>query len=358
MKSKIIYTFLLILLSINTIASQNITQTIKGKIIDIITGEPLIGATVVINNSNPIIGTTTDIEGNYTLEDVEVGRHTLSVSYIGYKTIITEEILLTSSKPFLLDVELDEDFLGLDAVVITTKKRDLANRMAVVSSRSFTIEESSRLAGGLSDPSRVAYNFAGVTFSAPQDNGVVIRGNAPSSVLWRLNGMDVSGAAHFGGGNLAGAGLISIYSANILKRSKFFTGAFPAEYAGGTSGVFDIEFRKGNKDEAKHLLQLGILGVDISSEGPLNKSNGSSYLINYRHGFIGYYGALAGGTEPYYQDLSFNLNFPTKKYGEFSLWGIGGLSRNVVPVGEYKNEFDEDEGTYDIKYREYEGWSC
>ncbi|MEM9052296.1 MAG: TonB-dependent receptor [Bacteroidota bacterium] len=335
--------------------TQSNTQKIKGKVIDQMTGEPLIGATVVIEGSEPLIGTVTDVEGNYTLENVKLGRNVVVVSFIGYKQIRIPEILVTAAKPFLLDISLEDNIANMDVVVVTAQSgKEALNSMATVSARSFTIEESSRLAGGLSDPSRVAYNFAGVTFSSPQDNGVVIRGNSPSNVLWRLNGLDVSGAAHFGGGNLAGAGLISIYSANILRGSDFFTGAFPAEYANATAGVFDINFRKGNSEEVQHSAQLGLLGVDLSSEGPLSKGGKSSYLVNYRHGFIGYYGAAAGGTEPHYQDLSFNLNFPTEKSGEFSLWGIGGVSSIKSPFREYSEEFDEATNTSNIKLREYE----
>ena len=331
------------------------TQSIKGKVVDNITGEPLIGATVAIEDTDPLVGTVTDFEGKYVLKSVPVGRHVLVIRFIGYQQVRIPEILLTSAKPFLLDVSLKEDLASLGEVVVTARKgKEPLNTMATVSARSFTIEESSRFAGGLSDPSRVAYNFAGVTFSAPQDNGVVIRGNSPTNVLWRVNGLDVGGAAHFGGGNMAGAGLISIYSANILRGSDFFTGAFPAEYANATSGAFDINFRKGNAEENQHLLQLGVLGIDVASEGPISKKGESSYLINYRHGFIGYYGALAGGAAPYYQDLSFNLNFPTKKGGEFTFWGIGGLSSIDTPIREYEKEFDENKNAYDIQYREYE----
>ena len=354
MERRKIVTLILIGL-VNFGIAQTSTQSIRGKVIDYVSGEALIGATVSIEGSEPLIGTITDLDGKYELQNIPVGRHILNISFLGYKKVRIPEILLTSAKPFLLDVELEEDKVSLGEIVISARQgKEAYNTMASVSARSFTIEESSRFAGGLSDPSRVAYNFAGVTFSAPQDNGVVIRGNSPSNVLWRVNGLDVSGAAHFGGGNMAGAGLISIYSANILKGSDFFTGAFPAEYANATAGVFDINFRKGNAEEHQHIVQLGVLGIDLTSEGPISKDNESSYLVNYRHGFIGYYGALAGGTAPYYQDLSFNLNFPTKHVGEFSFWGMGGLSRIDSPIRDYQIEFEEDNSISKIKFREYE----
>ena len=354
MERKSLITSWLLLLVYFGFAQTN-TQSIKGKVVDYVTGEPLIGATVTLEGSDPLIGSVTDFEGRYVLNNVSVGRHVLLISFIGYKPVRIPEILLTSAKPFWIDISLEEDLVNLGEVVVRARKgKEAFNTMATVSARSFTIEESSRFAGGLSDPSRVAYNFAGVTFSSPQDNGVVIRGNSPTNVLWRVNGLDIAGAAHFGGGNMAGAGLISIYSANILRGSDFFTGAFPAEYGNATAGVFDINFRKGNAEENQHLVQVGVLGVDLASEGPISKENESSFLVNYRHGFIGYYGALVNGTAPYYQDLSFNLNFPTKKSGAFSFWGIGGLSRIDSPIRRYQIEFEDDQSVSKIKYREYE----
>lgn len=352
MKRKTLISILLVLLS-SSMYAQGVTQQIRGKILDAITNEPLIGATITIENSDPIIGTIADIDGAYTLKNVPVGRHVILASFIGYKTVRIPEVLVSSSKAFQLEIQLESEALALKGVTVTGRSgKESYNSMAILSARSFTIEESSRLAGGLSDPARVAYNFAGVTFSSPQDNGVIIRGNSPSGVLWRLNGLDVSGAAHFGGGNMAGAGLISIYSANTLQGSDFFTGAFPAEFSNATSGVFDIKFRKGNDKEYKHLAQLGILGLDLASEGPINKEKGSSYLVNYRHGFIGYYGEMVNGVQPHFQDLSFNLNFPTKKIGEFTLWGIGGLSSLDNPVKRYKVK-EKDGVIQKIKRREY-----
>lgn len=349
-----IHLFLVLFIHINGVFAQEITQYIKGKVVDQVTGEPVINASVIIEGSNPIIGTVTNIEGEYRLEHVKVGRYNLIFSSIGFKQIRIPEVLLTSVQPYVLDVKMEIKNEELEeAVVVAHKGKEAINSMASISSRSFTIEESSRLAGGLSDPSRVAYNFPGVTFSAPQDNGVVIRGNSPSSVLWRLNGIDVSGVAHFAGGNLAGAGLISAYSANILKGSDFFSGAYPAEYSNSTSGAFDIKFRRGNSEKHKRSIQLGILGVDAALEGPFKKGKKASYNLNYRHGFIGYYGALAKGVEPHYQDISFNLYFPSKKLGIFSIWGIGGLSKSIVPYKRYQEKVDKNTKEVTIKEREY-----
>ncbi|MGD1842290.1 MAG: carboxypeptidase-like regulatory domain-containing protein [Thermonemataceae bacterium] len=328
---------------------QNLTQTIKGRIFDAFSKQPVVGAQLTIVGTDPLIGAVTDTAGYFVIEAVPVGRQVLKVVSMGYAPVSTN-LLINSSSVYQFDLALKTTQVDLDEVIISPNiSTEPLNNMAKVSARSFSLEQSQRFAGALSDPSRVAYSFPGVTFGAPQDNGVVIRGNTPTNVLWRLEGVEIPGAAHFAGGNLAGAGLITIYSANLLGTSDFFTGAFPAEYGNATAGVFDINFRRGNTEKTNYTAQLGVLGADIAVEGPLNKEKNGAYLANYRHGFIGYYGALAGGVEPHYQDLSFKIDLPHNNKSSLSVWGIGGISSIFTPYGEYENEEGE------IERRETEG---
>ncbi|HAS40823.1 MAG TPA: hypothetical protein DCS93_10105 [Microscillaceae bacterium] len=338
----------------NQLVAQNLTQRISGQIVDAVSRQPIIGATVTVLNTQPLLGGVTSADGRFTIANVPIGRHDVQVSYIGYETVVQESILVTSARVYNLNVLLKETTENLELITIKAgQNKEALNTIAKVSARSFSLEESTRFAGGLSDPSRVAYSFAGVTFGAAQDNGVVIRGNSPTKVLWRIEGVEVPGASHFGGGNLAGAGLITIFSSNVLGTSDFLTGAFPAEYGNATSGVFDVNFRAGSQDQTKYALQLGVLAADVAIEGPLKKNSKASYLVNYRHGFIGYYGRLAGGVAPDYQDVSFKLNLPTAQAGNFSVWGIGGLSSLFSPYQRYKEEEEED-GTIEIEQRETE----
>lgn len=132
---------------------------------------------------------------------------------------------------------------------------------------------------------------------------------------------------------MAGGGIVTIFSSQLLSNSDFFTGAFPAEYGNALAGVFDMKLRNGNGDKRESTLQAGMLGIDISSEGPFIKGKNATYLFNYRYStfsLVSLLGILPGSVSqiPKYQDLSFKLNFPTKKYGTFSIWGIGGIDNN------------------------------
>lgn len=308
------------------ISAQDVTQTIKGAVIDNESGSPLIGATIIIMETNPLKGASTDLNGNFKIEKVPIGRYNIKISCVGYESSIISEILVTSGKEVIINTGLKQSEKQLNEVTVkgySQKDRPL-NSMGSISARSFSVEETRRYAGGLDDPARLASSFAGVSMSSISDNGIVIRGNSAKGVSWRLEGVDIPNPNHFAGANVAGGGIVTVFSSQMLANSDFYTGAFPAEYGNAMAGIFDMKLRKGNNEKYEHTLQLGLLGLDISSEGPFKKGNNSSYLFNYRYSSFGIIKALLPENSgiPDYQDLSFKLNFPNKK-GSVTLWGIG-----------------------------------
>ncbi len=314
---------------------SQVTQTIKGRVIDQQSKVELIGANVLIEGT--LIGSSTDIDGYFKIPNVPLGRQTIRVSYLSYKTRIIPEILVSSAKEVVLNIELEEEVIFGKEIIVSpeTKKGKPENPLSTVSARTFTVEETQRYAGGFDDPARLVSSFAGVTYGNAQDNAIIIRGNAPSGLLWRLEGVEIPNPNHFPGGNVLGGGLFTIFSSNLLDNSDFLTSAFPAEYGNATSGVFDMKFRNGNKDRREYTFQAGLLGIDFSTEGPIKKGSRASYLVNYRYSTLGLLTdlkAIDSDQEIRYQDLSFKINAPTRKFGTISFWGIGALDKLVQPA--------------------------
>ncbi|MGE0568905.1 MAG: TonB-dependent receptor plug domain-containing protein, partial [Bacteroidia bacterium] len=161
-------------------------------------------------------------------------------------------------------------------------------------------------------------------------NDIIIRGNSPLGVLWRLNGIDIPNPNHFGNAGSTG-GPISILNNNTLSNSDFLSGAFPADYANAVAGVFDLRMRDGNNEKHEFVGQLGFNGFELGAEGPLSKSGTKTYMFNYRYSTLSVFKALnidfgTGAAVPQYQDITFKTDFKTEKAGKFSFWGIGGLS--------------------------------
>lgn len=303
------------------------TQVIKGKVIDAQAEYELIGATISVIGSDPLIGTTTKLDGSFRLENVPVGRQALAIQYVGYKSLTIPNVLVTSGKEVILQCKLEESVEFLEAVVVTAEadKAMPINEMAKVSARTFSLEETTRFSGGRNDVARLATSFAGV--SAPNDsrNDIVVRGNSPTGLQWRVEGIPVATTNHFATLGVTG-GPVNALNTNILRTSDFLTGAFPAEYGNATAAVFDVNFRNGNADKFEFTGQMSAFsGLEFMTEGPLKKSNGSSFVISYRYG-IASLAATGTSAIPFYQDLSFKLNFGKSKLGRFELFGLGGLS--------------------------------
>jgi hypothetical protein len=320
---------LLSLLIFNSTFAQNNKQNIRGVIVDKLTQSPINGATVQLTNSKKIV--ITDTSGVYALSELNPGRYDVKVTFNGYKEALIANVMLNSGKETILDISLEEDYKSLkDVIVKSSNKSSSINKMATVSARTFSMEEVNRYAGGRSDPARLAANFAGVSTPDDSRNDIVIRGNSPTGVLWKIDGMNVTNPNHFASIGTTG-GAVSALNTNLLKSSDFFTSAFPAEYGNANAGVFDIGFRNGNNKKRETTLQLGVItGLEATTEGPIKKDNGSSYLVGYRYSLAGIAQAMGiniGTTStPSYQDLSFKINSGTSKIGKFSLFGILGTS--------------------------------
>lgn len=319
--------------------SQNIFQTVRGKITDSELKSPLPGASIVLlTDTTSFRGTTSDEQGEYRIENVPVGRHSFKVSFVGYKDAILNNIIVTSAKEVILNVELLESAITLTGVEVSAQRSGEArNEMAVVSARAFTVDETDRYAGSRGDPARMASNFAGVQGADDSRNDIVVRGNSPQGVLWQVEGINIPNPNHFAIPG-TGGGPVSILNNKILANSDFFTGAFPAEFGNSIAGVFDLKLRNGNNQKHEYSGQLGFLGTELFGEGPISRSQGSSYLFSYRYSTLSLFSALGIdiGTSavPKYQDASFRLNFPLKGGGNVALFGVGGTSKVDIMVSD------------------------
>ena len=311
-------------------AKSDYTQVVRGTVVDKQSKVPLPGANVVLMESNPFKGTTTNEYGEFRLEKVSTGRQGIMVSFIGYHNVVMQNLIVNSGHETVVYVEMEEKVETTEEVtVVGNYRKDLAlNKMASVSARTFTVEEAARYAGSREDVARMAMNFAGVSGANDQRNDIIIRGNTPSGILWRLEDVDIPNPNHFAASGTTG-GPIGMLNNNTLRNSDFFTGAFPAEYTNAFSGVFDLNMRDGNNENYEFLGQVGFNGFELGAEGPIKKDSKSSFLVNYRYSTLEVFDLLgiSFGTSgvPQYQDLNFKLNFPMKK-GKLSWFGLAGKS--------------------------------
>ena len=331
------------------------TQVVKCRVIDTESQQAIPGANVIITSVNPVLGNTSDSEGIFRLDNVPVGRHSVKITCLGYDDVLLQEISVGSGKEVELTVKLTESFQSLNEVVIKEQKETGAplNDMVSVSGRSFTVDQTKRFAASVNDPARMALSFAGVATNDDGNNQIIIRGNSPKGMLWRMEGVEIPNPNHFAQEGASGGG-ISALSANVLGNSDFLTAAFPAEYGNALSGVFDLKLRKGNNEKREYALQAGVLGIDFAAEGPIGPKGGASYLANYRYSTLAALNKIGvnvqGDFSNNFQDGAFKVHVPYGEKAVVSVWGMGGISTSVGNTEDVKERFRSDRGVLGVNY--------
>ena len=309
-----------------------VAQTIKGSVTDAITCETLIGAAVKVAELKDV-GGITNIDGEFSITITQPGRYTIETSYMGYEPSVLKEVLVAGAKDVVLDITLRESSTDMNEVVIKPRvnKESTVNPTALVGGMMLSMEEASRYAGGYNDPARLVTAFAGVAGQG-DGNGISVHGNAPQFMQYRLEGVEIFSPNHFADLYSAGFGMVSALNSNVITNSDFFVSTFNSSYNNALSGVFDVRMRTGNNSKFENGVQVGSVGIEWTSEGPISKKNNSSFIFNYRYGFSTIARKLklidTYGSQYDFQDLSFKLNFPTKKAGTFSAFALGFIDKS------------------------------
>lgn len=328
-------------------------QQLRGTVVDMILQKPLPGATVTLPALQ--ISVTTDDEGMFRFKDLPIGSYPLSITYSGFKPVSLENIAVSSGKETVLTISMEALVKMEDEVIIKagSKRNKPINEMSVVSARAFTVEETQRYAAAVNDPLRMAAAFPGVLAANDGGNSIIIRGNSPTGLLWKMEGMDIPNPNHFSQAGNSGGG-ISILSAQLLSNSDFVTAAFAAEYGNALSGVFDLKLRRGNNEKREYTFQAGLLGLDAAIEGPFSKKYKGSYLIDYRYSTLSVLNSMgvlpSDGAVTNFQDLSYNFYLPTRKLGTFTIFGFGGLSSDNRKVDKDSASWEEKSDRYPYKF--------
>ncbi|MBX2926142.1 MAG: TonB-dependent receptor [Chitinophagaceae bacterium] len=332
------------------VLGQDQKQTVRGTISDQQSKKGLGAVSVSVQGTN--LGSITDSSGTFIIYNVPVGRIAVEVSHIGYEPLQVYNVVVEAGKETVLQLELLEKLNVTQKEIIITGREKLTTRqMATVSAVEFSAEDSRRFAGSRNDVARMASNFAGVNSVNDGRNDIIIRGNSPLGLLWRLEGVDIPNPNHFGSLGATG-GPVGMLNNNVIGRSAFYTGAFPAQFGNATAGVFDLSLRNGNYNQQEFTAQVGFNGLELGAEGPFSKKSKASYLVYYRYSIPGLLKSLGvdvgtGAAVPKYQDISLKIDLPTAKAGQFTLFGTGGTSSI-----DFKGELKDTSNFYNDPYHD------
>ena len=338
----------LVLIGSMTVSAQETFQTVRGRVLDQ-SGSPIEGARIKLISKENHTYVTADSAGRYTLQ-IPPGRRLIQAEALGY---IPQEIplLVSVGREQEVDFKLQPSAYALGGLEVVSNydKTKALQPLAYSGARSFSTEEAERYAGSLQDPARMVRNFAGVMPINDTRNEIVVRGNTPLGVQYRLDGIEVPNPNHFNAGSGMTAGQVTILNMNMITNSDFFSGGWQAPYGNALSGIFDLHLRKGNSHSHQMIFQMGYNGLELTAEGPMSRSGKSTYLTSYRYSIPDVMSKLgAKGVLPFYHDLSAKLDFDLGEKHSLSLVTILGSSSIDFDTAETGGAFGEQERNKDV----------
>ncbi|MDD3740359.1 MAG: TonB-dependent receptor [Bacteroidales bacterium] len=247
--------------------------TLSGYIKDKDTGEELLGANVIVKNTNT--GTTTNSYGFYTLS-LTPGQYDIVFSFIGYKEII-ETIDLKTNKS--INISLEGSAIMTQEVVVSSEKKSNVqdSKMSVIKLPVETIKALPAFMGEV-DILKTIQLLPGVQSSGEGNSGFYVRGGGPDQNLILLDEATIYNAAHL-------FGFFSVFNADAIKDMEIYKGGMPAQYGGRISSVLDISMKNGNMKELEIDGGIGTISSRLTVQGPIKKDT-CSYLFSARRTYI------------------------------------------------------------------------
>lgn len=333
---KKIYAFIVLLAIAGVLYSQ--TSTIRGFVYSKKSGEPIIFTNVYLKGTS--YGSTTDVNGFFTISKVPAGSYTLMITYLGYDSLVMP-ISLKAGEIRSEKLYMDEAMVNLNVVEISAERQTSLSetKISVVKVSPKEIKQIPTV-GGQSDIAQYLQVLPGVVFTGDQGGQIYIRGGSPVQNKVLLDGMIVYNPFH-------SIGLFSVFETDIIRNADIYTGGFSAQYGGRISSVMDISTRDGNKKRFAGKVEANTFGANLLVEGPLKKldtqdkknQSATSIIISAKQSYLDksskyIYDYIDTAGIPFsYTDLYGKMTFDWSKGSKASIFGFNFNDQ----VNEYKS---------------------
>jgi hypothetical protein len=309
---------------------------IEGTVVDHITKEPIIGASISVLNTS--LGNQTNLRGEYKVAGLEPGNYSIKISYIGYATVVKSDIIVNSARPTNVYVELMETAVEIGGVTVTSDyfQKDPSE---TGSTSSFSYEEIRRAPGGFEDVIRALSVIPGVGQASPGRNDLVVRGGAPSENLSIVDGFVVPNINHFGSQGATG-GPLSFINLDYVRGTTFSTGGFPVLYGDKLSSVLKIDLQEGRKNQIGGKGTISATQFGFNIDGPVGEN--FDFLFSARRSYLDFIFNAAGfNFVPEYYDLLTKLTYRLDSKNTLSYLFVGAFDdvkfNNNDAEDRYKN---------------------
>ena len=328
---------IILLFSFISISNFALSQNVKvyGTITNALNNDPIPFANIVVEGT--MIGTTSDIDGNYEILNLQAGAYNFKCSYIGFNTDIQSEIKVSSNKNLRLDFFLSENSEVLSEVKIKGNTFN-KTKASPVSLRTINASEISKSPGGNRDISKVISNLPGVSSSSSFRNDIIIRGGAPSENRFFLDGIEIQTINHFSTQGSSG-GPVGILNVNFIREVDLYTGAFPANRGNALSSVMELKQIEGNDEEISGSFTVGSSDAGLTLNTPISKK--STLLLSVRRSYLQFlFKALKLPFLPTYNDMQFKYTYKPNNKNQFNFLGIAAIDDFTLNPGINEGEKD------------------
>lgn len=309
-------TLILLLVSMLTFAQ---TGTVKGRIFNAKTNEPLEFATVQIQGTT--IGVTTDLDGNYEIK-ANPAFVRLMVSYVGYETTLSAEIHIQGNQTTFLDIAVPESSTLIDEVVVRPTM-NLKKIESPVSYLTVGVSDIEKTAGVNRDVSKAIQTLPGVGATDPNRNDLIVRGGGPSENVFYLDGIEIPIINHFATQGSSG-GVVGIINPDFVREVNFYSGAFPANRPGSLSSVMDIRQKDGSRDRIHTQVGIGASDAAFTMDGPIGEK--STFIVSARQSYLQLLFKFIGlPFLPTYNDFQVKYKYQIDPKNEISIIGLGAI---------------------------------
>ncbi len=334
-----------IMLGITAFAQQN--GQLIGTVRDRNSQELLIGVTVVVEGTNPIIGAATDIEGRFRLNNIPTGSYNIKATFVGYESFIRYNVLISSGNATILNIELEPSSTTLNEVTVSFRKAASAQAATLetpLSIQSLTSEEIKSNPGGNFDISRVIQSLPGVAGGGGTGSGfrndIVIRGGAPNENVYYIDGIEIPVINHFSTQGSAG-GPQGILNVSFIEDVTLSSSAFDARYDNALASVLQFKQREGNPDRYQGNVRLSGTELALTTEGPITPK--TTFLASARRSYLEFlFSAIDLPIRPNYWDFQYKITHKLDPKTTITALGVGaidefkfGVPRNTTPEKEY-----------------------
>lgn len=299
--------------------------TIRGKVVNAKNNEPLEFANIIIQGT--LIGSTSDLDGNFIFTGIDPGFVRLVVSSVGFETTTSSEIQVQGNQTTFINIEVNEAAFAIQEVVVRQNLN--AKRIeSPISVLSIGVQEIEKSAGANRDVSKVVQALPGVGATDPNRNDLIVRGGGPSENVFYLDGIEIPVINHFATQGASG-GAVGVINPDFVREINFYTGAFPANRPGALSSVMEIRQKDGRKDRVHTKLSVGASDAALTVDGPIGEK--STFIVSARQSYLQLlFKAIGLPFLPTYNDFQLKYKYEIDKKNEITFIGIGAIDDLVL----------------------------